>query len=274
MRPLPRLLALLLLSSLVLRAEPDPAALQKQQQDIDRRERRETQKVDQAEEQERIKLRTRERDELAKVQRDATATAATATASIAATGTLAGLDPVKLAQLKFAEDEVHNLINNQLTPEMDARFQKDRNSIARKFTLERAKLEAAQIDGGEDSAKQRAAAEKTADINAKFQEQADDLAVEQALEEAKLRFSNTSKINATERDLAAMVAKHLIDQAGKGSAAMYNPAADPNYTKLSAARDAAKSELETALDELRAKFNVRRTDIDNAREDELAKSAG
>src|SRR6478736_1934329 len=91
-RSLPRLLALLILSSLVVRAEPDPAALQKQQQDIERRERRETQKVDQAEEQERIKLRTRERDELTKVQRDMTAAAGTATATVVATGSVSAID--------------------------------------------------------------------------------------------------------------------------------------------------------------------------------------
>ena len=57
------------------------------------------------------------------------------------------IDTAKFAQLKFTEDEVHNLINNQLTPEMSARIQKDRNAIARKFNLERAKLDAQQIDG-------------------------------------------------------------------------------------------------------------------------------
>lgn len=270
-RVLPRLLALGFLSTLSVLAETDPAALQKQQADIERRERREVQKVDQAEEQERIKLRTRERDELAKVQRDATATAATVTASLATTGGLAAIDPAKLAQVRFAEDEVHNLINNQLTPEMDSRFQKERDAIARKFVLERAKLDAQQIDAGDDTAKQRTTAEKTADINAKFQEKTDALASEQRLEEAKLQFSFTTKINAAERDLATLVAKHVFAQASKGPAAAYNPAADPEYTKIIAVRDAAKSELDTALDELHAKFSVRRTDIDNAREDELAK---
>ncbi len=83
---------------------------------------------------------------------------------------------------------MHNLINNQLTPEMDARFQKERNAIARKFDLERAKLDAQQIDGGDDTAKQRATAEKRRTSTRNFQEQTDDLAVEQSLEEAKLRF--------------------------------------------------------------------------------------
>ena len=141
-RLLPRWFALLFLSTLVVRAETDPAALEKQRADIDRRERRESQKVDQAEEQERIKLRTRERDELAKVQRDITAAAGATTATVVATGSMSAVDTAKFAQLKFAEDEVHNLINNQLTPEMSARIQKDRNAIARKFNLERAKLPA------------------------------------------------------------------------------------------------------------------------------------
>ncbi|MDI1320550.1 MAG: hypothetical protein PSW75_10220, partial [bacterium] len=79
------------------------------------------------------------------------------------------------------------------------------------------------------------------------------------------------KINAAERDLAALTGKHLMEQTQKGSAAAYNPAADPEFTKLSAVRDAARSALETALDELRAKFNARRTDVDNAKEDEMAK---
>ena len=268
------LLAVCLFFPLFSFAESDPAAVQKQQQDIERRERRENQKIEQTEEQDRIKLRTRERDELAKIQRDATVAAGTATAALVASGSMSAFDPVKLAQYKFAEDEVHNLINNQLTPEMDAKFQKDRNAISRKYTLERAKLEAQQIDAGDDTAKQKSQAEKTADLNTKYQEQSDDLAIELSVQEAKLRFTYTTKLNAAERDLAAMVAKHLFARAGKGAAAAYNPAADPEYVKLAAARDAVKSEMETALDELRAKFNVRRTDIDNAKEDELAKANG
>lgn len=274
MRKFIPLLALLLFSSLAARAETDPATLQKQQQDIEHRERRENQKVDQAEEQERIKLRTRERDELARLQRESAVTVGTVTATALASGNVGMIDATKLAQMKFAEDEVHNLINNQLTPEMESRFQKDRNAINRKFTLERAKLEAQQGDSGEDAAKVRHQAEHTAEINAKYQEQTDDLAVEQALEEAKLRFAHTTKINTAERDLAAMVTKHIVNQANKGAAAVYNPASDPEYTKLSAVRDGARSALDTALDELRAKYNVRRTDIDNAREDELAKVGG
>lgn len=273
-RSIPRVLAALFLSPLLGFAQPDPAALQKQQQDIERRERRENQKIDQAEEQERIKLRTRERDELAKVQRDATVAASTTTAAVMATGSMSVIDTTRFAQLKFTEDEVHNLINNQLTPEMAARIQKERNAGSRRFALERAKLDAQQIDAGEDTAKQRAQAGKTADLNAKYQEQTDNLAVELSLEEAKLRFAHTTKINTIERDLAALMAKHLLEQSGKGAAATFNPAADPEFTKLSATRDAAKSVLETALDELRAKFNVRRTDIDNAKEDELAKLSG
>ena len=268
------LLAVCLIFPLAGFAESDPAAVQKQQQDIERRERRENQKIEQTEEQERIKLRTRERDELAKIQREATVTAGTTTAAVVASGSMSAIDPAKFVQYKFAEDEVHNLINNQLTPEMDAKFQKEHNAINRKYAMERARLEAQQIDAGDDTAKQKTQAEKTADLNAKYQEQSDDLAIELSLEEAKLRFTHTSKLNAAERDMAAMVAKHLFAQASKGAAAAYNPAADPEYVKLAAARDAAKSEMETALDELRAKFNVRRTDIDNAKEDELAKQNG
>ena len=266
--------AVLFLLPLLALAQADPAALQKQQQDIDRRERRENQKIDQAEEPERIKLRTRERDELAKIQREATVAAGTATAAVVATGSLGVIDATRFAQIKFAEDEVRNLIANQLTPEMDARFQKERDAVTRKFALERAKLEAQQIDAGDDTAKQRAQAGKIAELNAKYQAQTDDLALELSLEEAKLRFAHTTKINAAERDLAAMVAKHMLEQSSKGAAAAYNPAADPEFTKLSAVRDAAKNALETARDELRAKFNVRRTDIDNAKEDELAKLNG
>ena len=66
---------------------------------------------------------------------------------------------------------------------------------------------------------------------------------------------------SAERDLAALMAKQLLDQANKGAAAIYNPMADPAFTKLSAARDEVKNSLETAFDELRAKLAVRRTDI-------------
>ncbi len=268
---LPRLAPVVFFVTTAALAQIDPATFQLQQQDIDRRERRENQKIEQAEEPERIKLRTRERDELARVQRETALAAGAASATVVATGTVTAIDTNKFVQLKFAEDEVHNLIQNRLTPEMDARFQRARNAVNRKFTLERAKLDAQQIDAGDATAKQRDRAIKTAEINEKFQAQTDDLAVEQAGEEAKLRYIHTTKINAAERDLAALTARYLLEQSTKGSAAIFNPTADPEYGKLSAARDQAKSSLDTALDELRVKFSVRRTDIDNAREDEQAK---
>ena len=135
-------------------------------------------------------------------------------------------------------------------------------------------MEAPPAEGGDDAAKQHDLALKTAELNGKFQGQYDDLELEQAAEEAKVRFSHTTKINTAERDLSALMAKHMLDQAGKGNAAAWNPAADPDFGKLTAARDQAKGDLETALDELRAKFTGRRTDIDNAKEDELAKLNG
>lgn len=265
-------LALLLTASAA--AQADPAAFERAQKDIERRESRELQKVDQAQEQERIKLRARERDELAKIQRDINTTALSSTATVAATGNLASINTAKLADYKLAQDEFANLLHNQLEPEMDGRFNRDRKAINRKYALERAKLEAQQIPDGEDAAKQRDQAGKLADVADKYQAQFDSLDLEQEAEAAKLRFSHTTKVNTAERDLAAMVAKHIMDQAGKGAAATYNPATDPEFNRLSTVRDEAKNALQTALDELRAKFDVRRTDINNALDDEKAKITG
>jgi hypothetical protein len=265
---------LLFLLPVLAFAETDPAALQKQVQDLEKRQRREEQKIDQAEEQEKIKLRTRERDELARVQRDVTAAVTTATAGAVATGSMGAYDPAKFAQLQFAQDEVHNLIQNQLGPEIAARFNRDRKALARKYALERAKLEAPPAEGGDDAPKQHDLALKTAELNDKFQEKYDDLELEQSAEEAKVRFNHTTTLNTAGRDLAAMVAKHTLEQVAKGNAAAWNPAADPDYGKLTAAHDQAQGELETALDEVRAKFTSRRTDIDNAKEDELGKLNG
>ena len=273
----PRLLLGLLCCAPVLAladAAPDPAAVQKQIQDLEKQQRREAQKIDQAEEQERIKLRARERDELAKVQRDTSSAVATATTGAVATGTTAAFDPAKFAQLKFAEDEVHNLIQNQLGAEISLRFDRERKALDRKYALQRAKLEAQQIDAGDDTAKQRETATKTADLNDQYQQKYDDLALEQATEEAKVRYARTTAINTAERDLAALMNKRMLDQTSKPGAAPWNPAADPDYAKLTAARDQAKNELETALDEVRAKFSSRKTDLDNAKEDDLAKLNG
>ncbi len=265
-------LSLLLVASAA--AQADPAAFERAQKDIERKESRELQKVDQAQEQERIKLRARERDELAKIQRDINTTAMTSTAAVAATGTMTAVNTAKFADYKLAQDELSNLLHNQLEPEMDGRFNRDRKAINRKYALERAKLEAQQIPDGEDAAKQRTQAVKLADLAAKFQEQLDNVDLEQEAEAAKLRFSHTTKINAAERDLAALVAKHVMEQAGKNAAAMYNPSTDPDFNRLTAVRDDAKNALQTALDELRAKFDVRRTDINNALDDEKAKITG
>ena len=265
-------IALLLTASAV--AQADPAAYERQQKDIERRESRELQKVDQAMEQERIKLRARERDELAKIQRDINTTALTSTAAATATGSLTSINTAKLADYKFAQDEFANLLHNQLEPEMEGRFNRDRKAINRKYTLERAKLEAQQIPDGEDATKQRDQAMKLAGVAEKFQEQLDNVDLEQEAEAAKLRFSHTTKINTAERDLTALTTKHLMEQAGKGAAAVYNPAADPEFNRISAVRDDAKNALQTALDELRAKFDVRRTDINNALDDEKAKVTG
>ena len=269
-----KLTALSLLLAASAAAQADSTAFERAQKDIERKESRELQKVDQAQEQERIKLRARERDELAKIQRDINPTAMTSTAAVAATGTMTAVNTAKFADYKLAQDEFANLLHNQLEPELDGRFNRDRKAINRKYTLERAKLDAQQIPDGEDAAKQRAQAVKLAEAAAKFQEQLDNVDLEQEAEAAKLRFSHTTKINAAERDLAALVAKHMMEQAGKNAAAMYNPTTDPDFNRLTAVRDDAKNALQTALDELRAKFDVRRTDINNALEDEKAKITG
>ena len=269
----PKFIPLFLLLAAGGLAQTDPAAIERQQKDIERRESRELQKVDQAEEQERIKLRARERDELAKIQRDLATTTGASTAAVVATGKMRAMDTAKLAESKFAQDEVSNLIQNQLGVEITTRFNRDRKAVNRKYSLERAKFEAQQIEG-EDAAKQRNLAVKTAELSAKYQEQLDNLDLEQETEAAKLRFKHTTKMNAAERDITALTSRHLVEQMDKGAAAVYNPMADPDFIKLSAVRDAAKGVLETELDELRAKFNVRRTDINNALEDEKATLTG
>ncbi|MEO6992058.1 MAG: hypothetical protein ABI273_00390 [Lacunisphaera sp.] len=266
--------AVFLLLGAGLFAHADQASVDRDRKDLDRKESRELQKIDQTEEQERIKIRSRERDELAKIQRDLNASAGAATAAIVATGTMATLDTAKLAQYKFLQDEVNNLIQNQLTAESSAHFTHDRSAINRKYALERSKLDAQQIDAGDDTAKQRDTALKTAEITAKYQGQLDDLAQEEAIATAKQRFEQTTKINAAERDLSAFATKQMMAQMGKANATPYNPTADPQYNKLAAVRDDAKNSLETSLDELRAKFNVKRTDINNARDDDLAKLSG
>lgn len=266
--------ALSLLLAATVIAQADPTAVERQQKDLERKESRELQKVDQAEEQERIKLRAFERDELAKLQRDMNVTALNGTVAVAATGSYSAIDATKLAQHKFLQDELNNLVLNQRGAEMATRFNRDRKAINRKYSLERAKLDAAQVGDGEDAAKQRDQAMKIAEVTAKYQEQFDNLDLEQETESAKLRYSHTTKINAAERDLAALMAKQLLDQANKGAAAIYNPMADPAFTKLSATRDEVKNSLETAFDELRAKLAVRRTDISNALDDEKAKITG
>ena len=269
----PRTPALFLLLAALASAQSDPAAMERQQKDLERKESRELQKVDQAQEQERIKLRARERDELAKIQRDINTTAMTSTAAVVASGSMTAVNTAKLADYKFAQDEFANLLHNQLEAEVDGRFNRERKAINRKYGLERAKLEAQQLEG-EDAAKQRAQAVKLAEATDKYQEQFDNLDLEFEAESAKLRLAYTTKVNAAERDLSALVSKHIMEQAGKNSAAPYNPAADPEFNKLSAVRDDAKNALQTAVDELRAKFDVRRTDISNAQEDEKAKITG
>lgn len=269
--PRVRFPAAFLFLSAGLLAQPDPAASQRPE--LERQERRELAKINQAEEQERIKLRSRERDEFARIQRDAAVSAGSASVAIAATGSLAAADTTKLIEFTFAQDEVRNLMQNQLGADVTVRFKRERNAVNRKFTLERAKLAAAQIDTGADSGKQRDLAVKAAEVSAKCQEQLDDLGLEEETEAARLRFNHTTRINGAERDLAALSARLMMAQINKGTAATYNPAADPEIARLSKARDEAKNALDTALDELRAKFTVRRTEIENAREDEPAKAA-
>ncbi len=271
MRSLRSLLVLLLAAPLAGLADPDPAAYARQQQEIERKEGRELQKVDQAEKLERIKLDSRKRDDLAKIQRDINSTAMSSTAAVVATGSMAAIDTAKLSQYQFLQNELDNQVANQLEPAMQAPFNRERKAINRKYALERAKLDANQVSG-DDAAKQRDQAVRLAELADKYQQQLDDLDLELAAETAKLRFAHMTKINAAERDLGAMVSKHVMDNAAKGSAAAaYNPATDPEYNKLVAARDSAKNALQTALDELNAKFDVKRTDINNALEDDKAK---
>ncbi len=251
-----------LLATASLLAQPDPAA--RPRQELVDRENRELAEAGQAEEQERGKLRLREGDEFARIQRDA----ATGARSPAAT------DTDKLIEYTFAQDEVRNLIQNQLGAEITVRFKRERNRIRRESTLARARLDAEHIDAGTDTAKRRDEAVKAAELAAQDQEQLDNLAREEETEAARLRFTHTTLINAAERDLAALSARLMMAQINRGSASTYNPAADPEIAQLSAARDSAKKALDTALAELSARFNLRRTEIENARKGGPAKAAG
>lgn len=276
------LLPLLVAAAVAVRAEPDVAALQRERTTLERNFEREGQKIDQAQAQAMIKVRSQERELRAKADRGNTNGVDLATYMMSAGTT--GIDFDKIAEAKLATDEVNNRMANQLTPQAEEPFQEQRDALNRRRTLELAKFDTKMLGDAEGADKQRDYLTKQAEINSQFQEKTDAIDREERRATNQLTFEQTSKINALEAQIfvvqqkqAVAAAKKIQDDAKAGKQADMTAYAQivstttPELQKLVAQRDELKNALQTSREEVNAQYNVKRTDIQNQRDDELAK---
>lgn len=278
----PLLLSVFAATILTAWADPDPAALQRERAALERGFDREEQKINQAQEQAMIKVHARERELRAAAEREGTAGVDVATYMM--TAGAKGIDFDKIAAAKLATDEVNNQVAHQLTPDVDDTIQAQRDALNRRRTLELAKFDAKAIPTAEGSDKARDEQIQRAELNAKWQEKTDALDREERCALQKLEFEQTSKLNAIEAQIYAlqqkqawMVQKKLQEESQAGKTpdmtayAQALSSTSPEAKPLVAKRDELKNGLQTAREELSAQYNVKRTDVQNQREDDLAK---
>ena len=229
-----------------------------------------------------IKVHAQERDLRAAAERDSTAGVDLATYML--TAGAKGLDFDKIAAAKLAVDEISNRVNHQLTPAAEEPFQVQRDALNRRRTLELAKFDAKIIPDGEGADKLRESQVKRAELDARWQEKFDALEREERQAGQKLDFEQTSKINAAEAKIYALQQKQawaaqakLTEDTKAGKPAdmtAYTQAltqATPELKAAAAQRDDLKNALQTAHEELTAQYNAKRTDLQNERDDEVAK---
>jgi hypothetical protein len=281
----PRLLSLLAATLLsATAAQPDFAALQKERAALERGFEREEQKIDQAQEQAMIRIHSQERELRAAAERDGTAGVDQATYMMS--GGTKGVDPEKLGQAKLAADEVSNRVNHQLTPDAEEPFQEQHAALNRRRTLELAKFDTRMVPDVEGADKLRDQQIKRAELTAQWEEKFDALEREERRAARKLEFAQTSKLNAVEAKLfvlqqrqALAAQKKMLEEAKTGrppdmdAISQLMTAVSPEMKPLLAQKDELKNALQTAQEELSAQFGVKRTDLQNQRDDDLAKLA-
>jgi BMFP domain-containing protein YqiC len=140
------------------------------------------------------------------------------------------------------------------------------------------------IPEAEGSDKARDEQFKRAEFNAQWQEKFDALDREERRAQQKLEFEQTSKLNALEAQIYALQQKQAWaaqkkmqeeSKAGKTpdmtAYAQALSAVSPEAKVLTAQRDELKNALQTAREKLSAQYSVKRTDLQNQRDDDLAK---
>lgn len=276
------LCALLALATTGLCADPDFAALARERQELDRRIERESQKIDQAQEQALIPVRAKVRE--LQMQTERAFQAASLAIGAAMLNGKDTVDTSAVEKAKFERLEVDNLENNQLAPESLDAFDDRRAALSREQEVGTAKIEAKMFAGQEGGAKLAEKLVRKAEITARWSEKI--RSAEKELERAtrKLQLEHTTRINRAEARIAALEIKagvimnaRIREKAARGEAPMpadVIPVADPATPAAEAERDAARNALQTALEQQQADFSPRRTELENQRDEELAKIEG
>jgi len=273
------LLPLLLAASTLTAAGPDVAAIQREQVALDQRNTRESQRIEQAQEEAMIPVRAKVRDLRAKAEREFRAASLAVVPALTAGKT--GIDTAAIEQAKFALLEVDNIEANQLEPEGLEPFEAQRQAWSRQHDIAKAKIEAMLFDGMEGGEKARDAVVHKAEIMAKWSEKLDALGLELARAQRQLQLEHTSRINKAEARLVALGVKasaamnaRIQQKLKKGEAPTAEDAApqpDPAQPAVEAERDEARNALQTALEKVQASFTPRRNELENQRDEELAK---
>ena len=229
--------------------------------------------------QERIQLRSTTRERLAAVERELQAKMAAALNTMAASGGAMNLGGT--AEATFAKAEIEAEMDYWLEPSLSARQQRELAAINRRRAQVSTELAARYLDAGEDTAAMRTRVQQASAIEARWQEKLDELEFERSIETAKLQRARRRAENEFSRDQAALLLRNLAkaaaDPDGAGAAAagagLFGAMGDPEMVALQEKRDEAINACEREIEELSARLDVRRADLEARRDDELAEAA-
>ena len=228
----------------------DEAAMRREAREIERKFGAEERQLEARFDQERIQLRSTTRERLA-------------------------------AEATFAKAEIEAEMDYWLEPSLSARQQRELAAINRRRAQVSTELAARYLDAGEDTAAMRTRVQQASAIEARWQEKLDELEFERSIETAKLQRARRRAENEFSRDQAALLLRNLAkaaaDPDGAGAAAagagLFGAMGDPEMVALQEKRDEAINACEREIEELSARLDVRRADLEARRDDELAEAA-
>jgi hypothetical protein len=233
---------------------------------VETRYREQFDEIDAREEQERVKLNAQRRQEGAKIQRDAQAAYASALTK-AATGVGGG--GTAAADAQFAEAELKNRYEHQLSRAMERKFRRERAALTRKKDAEMSVVAAKHMTLPAEHAALAAKLKAVNEVRAEWDARIQDLGFEEEEKLDNARYAAQTRVNEASRAMTLWVAKRSQDAAKAG--AMFDLLGDPEYLALKEKHDELRNAMETEQELIQAEYTNKRRAMERKRDDEVAR---